>query len=158
MSPRPGIAARAVAAVVALALSGAPGLAARLRPDAAHVCQCRAHGEKHRCACPICARLLREARRGAVEKLPPCHRGVVLAELAEEEALDALAAARPCLKPTCGGEDTEPAAPGGDGYVAPAPPSVAPPSGAESLVARAGREVELPAAPDVPPPKRARAA
>jgi hypothetical protein len=155
MSLRQGIAARALAAGVALALSGAPGLAASLRPDAEHVCQCRAHGEKHRCACPICARLLREARRGAVEKLPPCHKAMALADLAEEEALDALAATVPCLKPTCGGEDTRTSAPGGDSYVAPAATSIAAPRRVEPIAALVARPLELPAAPDVPPPKRA---
>jgi hypothetical protein len=146
---------RVLAAVMAVALSGAPRLAVALRPDAEHVCQCRAHGERHRCACPVCARLAREARRGAVEKLPPCHRAMALAELAEEEARDALATALPCLEPTCGGEEAQAGAPTGDSYLAPRPPSLAPPRGAERLVAPLVREADLPAAPDVPPPKRA---
>jgi hypothetical protein len=155
MSARQGTAARALAALVAVALSGAPRLAASLRPEAEHVCQCRSHGERHRCACPICARLLREARRGAIEKLPPCHRGIAAAELAEEDALDALAATRPCLKPTCGGEDTELLAPPGDVYVAAAPPRLPPPAGAEPLAPAPVRAAEAAAVPDVPPPKRA---
>ena len=40
-------------------------------------------------------------------------------------------------------------------YVVPRPPTLAPPQGVEQLVARAVREAEIPAVPDVPPPKRA---
>ena len=155
MSARNATAPRALAAVMAVVLSGAPRLAAALLPEGEHACQCRVHGERHRCACPVCARLAREARRGAVEKLPPCHRQMALAELADEEEREADARALPSLMPTCGGEETRVGAPTGDSYLAPRPPSLAPPRGAERLAPQTSRAADLPAVPDVPPPKRA---
>lgn len=147
------IGARALAALVALVISGAPRLAVAVRTGAGHVCQCRAHGAAHRCACPVCAEQARRARRGAVEKLPPCHQKLELEELAREEQREKTDGALPCLKPTCGLDDpTGSAPPGHETYVAPRLAFPAPPDCAEPLALASEAPRELPAVPDVPPP------
>jgi hypothetical protein len=152
-SVRAGAFSRALAALVAVALSGAPSLASALRPEPAHVCQCRAHGIAHRCACPICASAVRAARRGALKDLPACHRGAALADLAEEEAHAAREATLTCVEPTCGGAEKLRTHRGVGLYFLPRPPTLSPPRGVERLVAVAVREAEVPSVPDVPPPK-----
>ena len=151
-SVRAGAISRAVAAALAVAISGAPALAAALLPEPPHVCQCRAHGVDHRCACPVCARLAHDARRGALKDLPPCHRD---AAIADEGAHAAREATLTCVEPTCGGAEKTRTLQQAGHYVVPRPPTLAPPQGVEELVARAVREAEIPAVPDVPPPKRA---
>ncbi len=148
----PGIGARAVAALAALAISGAPRLAAAVRTGTAHVCQCRANGP-HRCACPICAEQARRARRGAIEKLPPCHQKLALDELAREEEREQRDRSGPCLEPTCGFDDPRAGAERApEPFVAPRPAFPAPPQRAEPLAPASDDARETPAVPDVPPP------
>jgi hypothetical protein len=144
---------RLAAALVALSLSGAPRAALALRPERPHRCQCAAHGEGHRCACRVCAEQARRARRSALEKVPPCHRALAERELAAEEER-ARAPSAPCLMPSCGSE---------------APPAATPPPAerftlgeqaplaladrSEPLPRARARAAELPAVPDVPPPR-----
>ena len=146
------IGARAVAALVALAISGAPRVAAAGRTGREHVCQCRAHGEGHRCACPICAEQARRARRGGIAKLPPCHQKLALAELEREEQGARSDGETPCLKPTCGLDDPEAGAPSAETYVAPRPTTLRLPDSAEPLVPASDDARETPAVPDLPPP------
>ena len=146
------IGARAVAALVALVISGAPRLAVAVRTAAVHVCQCRAHGDGHRCACPVCAERARRARRGAIGKLPPCHQELALAELAREEEREKTDGTIPCFKPTCGFDDPQGAAPSPETYLAPRVSPLAPPQPAEPLAPASDDARETPAVPDVPPP------
>lgn len=144
--------ARALAALVVLAISGAPRLAVAVRTGTAHVCQCKAHGP-HRCACPICAEQARRARRSAIEQLPPCHQKLALEELAREEENEKSDGAIPCLEPTCGFDQSPGAAPDApETYVAPRPVNLAPPEPAEPLAPASDAARETPAVPDVPPP------
>jgi len=137
---------------VALALSGAPRLAVAVRTGALHVCQCRAHGDGHRCACPICAEQARRARRGAVEKLPPCHRQDALARLDAEEERERSAASLPVLKPLCGLDDAPAWLPATDIFFTPARAAPSPPRLAGRIAPGAGDTREAPAVPAVPPP------
>jgi hypothetical protein len=145
--------ARALAALVVLVISGAPRLAVAVRTGTVHVCQCRAHGDGHRCACPVCAEQARRARRGAIADLPPCCQRRALLELEEEEERERSGRGVPTLKPTCGFDDpVGTPLPPVPTFVLPGSVSPAPPRRAEPL-ARASAEVrETPAVPDVPPP------
>jgi hypothetical protein len=138
---------------VALVISGAPRLAVAVRTGDGHVCQCRAHGSAHHCACPICAEQARRARRGSVEKLPPCHQKIALEEIAQEEERDRTDGTIPCLKPTCGfGEPASSTAPATETYLAPRHAFPVPLQHREPLVPASDDARELPAVPDVPPP------
>lgn len=117
------------------------------------MCQCRAHGDGHRCACPVCAEQARRARRGAIGQLPPCHQKLALEELAREEENEKSDGTIPCLKPTCGFDESQGAVPDApQTYVAPRPVSLAPPEPAEPLATASHDARETPAVPDVPPP------
>src|SRR5512144_467205 len=145
--------ARAVAALVALVISGAPRLAVAVRTGTVHVCQCRAHGGAHRCACPICAEQARRARLRAIDELPPCHQKPALEELAREDEREKADGAIPCLKPTCGFDEATGNAPSApETFVAPRLAFPAPPQRAEPLAPASDDARETPAVPDVPPP------
>jgi hypothetical protein len=146
------IGARAIAALLALVISGAPRLAVAFGTGTVHVCQCRAHGDGHRCACPICAEQARRARRGAIGKLPPCHQKLMLEELAREEEREKSDGTIPCLEPTCGFDDPKGAAPASETFVLPRVARLAPPLPAEPLAPASDDARETPAVPDVPPP------
>jgi hypothetical protein len=145
--------ARALAALVVLAISGAPRLAIAIHPGGEHVCQCRAHSGGERCDCPVCAAQARRAARGAVGKLPPCHQKLALAELDREEEHERGLATLPACKPICG-FDTPAGSAGSsaDSYVLPPAFSLAPPQRAEPLAPASFDARETPAVPDVPPP------
>jgi hypothetical protein len=145
---------RLAAALVALSLSGAPQAALALRPEKPHRCECAAHGDRHRCACRICAEQARRARRDALEKVPPCHRAVVARELAEEEEREREPAG-PCLRPTCGSEAPSAATPpAAERFTIVAQrAALAPADRSEALPPARTRASELPAVPDVPPPR-----
>src|SRR5215208_1026547 len=117
-------ACRAVAALVALALSGLPRLvSAALVVEPEHRCQCASHGVGHVCACAVCRARVRAARRDAAAKLPPCHRGAALAELARED--DDRGGPAPCLRPSCGGDpDAATRLLSSDAFTIPLPPAV----------------------------------
>lgn len=149
-----GFCPRAIAALVALVLSGAPRLAVAVGTGTVHVCQCRAHGDGHRCACPVCAAQARRARREGIAKLPPCHRSAALQELEAEEERERAEAALPNLEPTCGFDDPPASAPSAQTFVAPRTLSLAPPGRAEPLAPVSDAAREIPAVPDVPPPIR----
>lgn len=147
------IGARVVAAVLAAALSGAPQLAFALRIGTPpHACQCRAHGDGHRCACPLCAQQARRARRGALEELPPCHRDLALRALAEEEERERVEAGLPALKPSCGFDDPPAGPAGAERFLAPARAELVPALRPERLPPASAAGREIPAVPDLPPP------
>lgn len=124
-----------------------------------HRCACRAHGEGHECACPVCAAAARRAREGKLDELPPCHRGAAKRALAEEEEARARRRALPGVLPTCGTPEGDPAPPpAADPFPLPGRPAVA--------LAEWSRPLELPSLaprsaprrPAVPPPRPAAAA
>lgn len=149
-----GLLARALAALVALVLSGAPRLAVAVGTGTVHVCQCRTHGEGHRCACPICAEQARRARREGIAKLPACHQRLALQALEDEEERERTEAARPNLEPTCGFDDPPASVPMAETFVAPVKLSLVLPDRAERLAPACAVARETPAVPDVPPPIR----
>lgn len=142
---------RVIAAITAVVLSGAPRLAGALRTASPHVCECRAHGESHRCACPVCAEQARRARRDAARSLPPCHRDRALVAVSAEEERER-ERDLPDLRPTCG-FDEPPAAPAPPSpFVAPARPGLVARRPGPTTAHTAGRSLEVPAVPDLPPP------
>jgi hypothetical protein len=152
---RTAAACRLAAALVALSLSGAPQATLALRPERPHRCQCAAHGERHQCACRVCAEQARRARRNALEKVPPCHRALVERELAEQDERERAPSA-PRFMPSCGRDAPAAAAPAPTdrftvGDVAP----LAVADRSELLPRARPRPSERPAAPDVPPPRAA---
>lgn len=145
---------RLAAVLLALSLSGASRAAASLAPEPEHRCQCASHGEKHRCACKICNERARRARRGEIDKAPPCHRAIVERQVAEEEEREQQEGTDPCLLPDCGGRD--PAAPpraSVDAFTLPQPAGLHRPGRFEPLARLAPSGPEAPASPDVPPPR-----
>ena len=58
---------RFAAALVALALSGVPALAAGRPPPGLHSCACPAHRGANQCSCA------HAAHKAAAQKAPPCH-------------------------------------------------------------------------------------
>lgn len=91
--------ARIAAALVAVALSGAPRVVALHAPPERHRCLCRAHaGGDHACDCALC-RKAAIASRASDGTAPPCHRAAAQKELAAETRRPGGA---PCLEGTCG--------------------------------------------------------
>lgn len=141
---------RVAAALVALALSGAPGLASLHARGREHRCTCKAGGRAHECACPVCHAA---ARRADEERLPPCHR-----EAARQPApaRSAERAAAPCWTGSCGDrEDGGIALSPLDAFTLPAATRLAAPrlSGRIAPERPSGHELLL--APETPPPRRA---
>jgi hypothetical protein len=146
------IEARAVAALVALVLSGLPRFAVAAGPGVRHVCRCAAHGANHRCACRVCAEQARRARRGAAEKLPPCHRHVALEQIAHEEEREHAAEGVPSLKPSCGVDEGAGAPPSTDSFLLPPRPMPAPAGRTDRIAPLVAGDRESPAVPELPPP------
>jgi hypothetical protein len=94
--------ARASAALLATALSGAPRVVASLAPAAAHACRCHSHrgAPEGECDCALCRRVALSAQ-AADENLPPCHRAAARTQLAGGER-DGGSRSSPCLERTCG--------------------------------------------------------
>jgi len=140
------------AALVVLALGGAPALASHAEKEGEHRCQCR-HGAAERCECPICARAARKAARAEAEQAPPCHRAQLLAALEKDEPSQPPG---PCVKGRCGGAE-ERAVPvqGVDPFPLPLETVWAdpPPRGAPDPWS--GAPLAVPAVPETPPPRRA---
>jgi hypothetical protein len=145
--------ARAAAALLAVALSGAPRAAEALRPEKPHRCQCR-HGAGERCTCPVCAARVRKAKRDALAELPPCHRAGAERALAAEEAHERRDREAPCVQGDCGSKD--PLAPpraSAESFTLPDPPVIG--RAVQSRVAAAvgpGDGVDAPV-PEPPPPR-----
>jgi len=97
-----GATARASAAILALALSGAPRIAALHAPPEAHHCACPAGKDgHHECSCALCRRAALAAK-SSNDALPPCHRAAALDALT---AADGASREVPCIEGTCGNED-----------------------------------------------------
>jgi hypothetical protein len=92
---------RVAAAVLVIALSGAPGVAALHAPAEHHRCSCK-HDVEHECDCGGCRRRSLEARASDAAS-PPCHREGAKKEL-EAESRTRKPRSEPCIDGGCGGE------------------------------------------------------
>jgi hypothetical protein len=147
--------ARAAAALLALALSGAPRAAVSLAPEKPHRCQCR-HGAGERCTCPVCGQRARRAQHAALAELPPCHRAVAAEALAAEDEHERRHREVPCLQGDCGA--TDPAAPpraSTETFTLPDPPLLGPAGSGPPVPAPAARRGVGAPAPEPPPPRAA---
>lgn len=147
---------RAAAALLALALSGAPRAAQAVQLEKPHRCQCK-HGAGERCSCPVCGKRAREARRKAAHEAPPCHRAQAEQALAAEEERERHDRDVPCFRGPCGdpGDVPPPTRASAETFTLPDPP----------LIGRAGTSGAVPApalrdgvgvpAPEPPPPRAA---
>lgn len=91
--------ARIAAALVAVALSGAPRVVALSAPPERHRCTCPVHaGGEHACDCALCHKAAL-ASRASDPGLPPCHRAAAQRELTADARNPASA---PCIEGTCG--------------------------------------------------------
>lgn len=143
---------RLAAAVLALALTGAPGIAGLHAPEAEHRCTCRAEAGVHACACVRCHAAAAAARRASEERAPPCHRAAPSRPVPPPER-DGRA---PCWTGSCGSPDPAAASPLAlEAFLVPAAAALPapPPAGRVALPAGEGRE--LPLWPDTPPPRAA---
>lgn len=153
------IPARALAALVALGLSGVPALSSELASGghaAGHRCRCP-RGQ-HDCACPVCRSAARAARRAGIADLPPCHRAAALDALAREdaEAGQGRPGATPCLRSACDGpEERLPTAAGQELFVLPSRALPTSPGLMALIPATAGTGRSRARAPETPPPRRA---
>jgi hypothetical protein len=96
--------ARFAAALVALALSGAPHVLAMHAPPERHRCSCHAQGgAHHECECAIC-RKEALAAQATDESLPPCHRVAARKALSGRAEAGGRGHGAPCIEGTCGRE------------------------------------------------------
>jgi hypothetical protein len=145
--------ARIAAAIVSVALSGAPRVVAAHAPPAAHRCACRAgaNGAAHQCDCAICrtAALAAQASDG---RLPPCHRAAARRALSRERS--APSPGSTCLEGTCGGPGETPRLPAGlEPFFPPRAPAVAGAARVESIPSPPAFAAARALEPDVPPPR-----
>jgi hypothetical protein len=146
---RPNLLSRVAVPLLALLLSGAPGVIARQAPAGTHRCGCRSHLAEEECDCAPCRRATARAPNH-----PPCH---VAAAREGARAATAPAPRPACVEGACGA-GSRPAHPilaGVDAFLL--PPAVGPPG------RRGGREAIAPAPsprgagtrePETPPPRR----
>jgi hypothetical protein len=145
-------AAQLAAALVSVAISGAPRLAAAHAPAPVHRCTCPASAGRHACECAMC-RQQALAAQSADDRLPRCHREVARKELSRERARSRAA---PCLEGTCGAiDDTAPLPPALDPFCAPAPRALARAGRAAPLATPPAGGAARSLEPDVPPPRPA---
>jgi hypothetical protein len=145
------------AVLVALALTGAPALAAG--PERSeHQCLCRHHAGKHECECARCHEATRKQQaRAADAQEPPCHRA---AAKDKEHASPRQIAGGPCMTGMCGGPEQQRGTPLTplDAFTLPlalAPGGTLPPAGSVQRPSQTQREA--PSAPETPPPRAGRA-
>src|ERR1700694_3236771 len=118
---------RVAAALVSLALTGAPELAAALAPAPAHRCQC-ARGAGHECSCPHCAAAAGKERAPKDGGLPPCHRFATPTRQAKRSR----SATAACVSTSCGAPEARLAPRSGiEAFIIPEPPAalLSPPLG-----------------------------
>lgn len=165
------IPARALSALVALSLSGAPALAVRHGEAgrhggtraAAHRCGCPAG--RHDCRCPVCRSAghgAHDARLAAIAELPRCHQAKALEALAREDAeaaADADGRSRPpppgprvrsgCDAP----EDRLPRQGSLEAFVIPGRTAPASRGFTTPIPTRTGQSSARPRVPELPPPR-----
>ena len=93
-------AARLAAALVAVVLSGAPGVLAAHAPVEGHRCACRAHVGERECDCAICRKAWLSAQ-ASDESLPPCHRKAANGALARTRSASTRASTLTGPIPSC---------------------------------------------------------
>jgi hypothetical protein len=152
------VAARLAAALLAIAFSGAVQ-AVPADPHRPHRCECRAHGERHVCACPICnaaARVARAARaRGEAAALPPCHRAAAERAEATARAAEERRGEGACLVPSCGmGERDEAASRAAEPFPVPASPRLVRVEWSLAVAGPTALALAAGAGPELPPPRR----
>jgi hypothetical protein len=98
--PRPSAIARASAALLAVALTGAPRVLAMHAPVEGHHCECKSNPDHH-LECAACRRAALSAR-ASDRKVPECHRAAARKALGEQERNDG-APGGSCLERACGG-------------------------------------------------------
>lgn len=144
--------ARASAALLAVALSGAPRVVALHAPVEGHHCECKS-GAAHHLECAACRRAALAARANDA-KLPECHRAAARKALGQREPAGAPSA--PCLERACGGSGQPALTAGGiEPYLLPAAKAPAFAPSTERTPAPSDGARERPLAPETPPPKPA---
>jgi hypothetical protein len=119
-SARQGLAARAIAALVALALSGASRVYALHAPTEAHRCECKAHAAEHECSCAACRKPAAVPERTR----PSCHPAPIQAKR-DRDHHGRPSTPGPCVEGTCGGGTFSAVLPGGgEPFVRPAGPEL----------------------------------
>jgi hypothetical protein len=146
------VVAQLAAALVSVAMSGAPRVAAAHAPDPVHRCTCPASAGAHACECAMC-RHQALATLSSDDRLPRCHREMARKALSRERDRSHGA---PCLEGTCGASDeAAPPPPAVDPFCPPAsralPRAVRAAPLASSRAAGTVRTLE----PEVPPPRAA---
>jgi hypothetical protein len=147
-------AAKLAAALVAVTLSGVPGVVAMHAPAEGHRCTCKAHGGgRHECECANCHKAAL-AEQASDRNMPPCHRAAARKALSQRESSGSRDV--PCVEATCcAGKRPVMTIGGIDPFCIPARTLVAIAGGPEASepVPRRfeGRSLE----PETPPPKAA---
>ncbi|HEY6002771.1 MAG TPA: hypothetical protein VIV57_07835 [Anaeromyxobacter sp.] len=145
--------ARVSAALLAVALSGAPRVLALHAPLEGHHCECKSGGQHH-LECAACRRAALAAR-STDAKLPECHRAAARKALAKGEPAGGAPNA-PCLERACGGSGQPALTAGGtEPYLLPAAKAPAFAPRTERTPAPSDGALERPLAPETPPPKPA---
>lgn len=150
--------ARLGAVLVAVALTGAPALAAHPQ-SGEHRCECKAGGRHHECECALCREKSCKPRRAPAAKAP-CHgAGAAVAKDTAEPAARPWTPAGPCMTGRCGAPERHGAALTPlDAFTLPlaqGPPGALPPAG--DVERPSGDQRETSCVPETPPPRAARA-
>ena len=150
------VAGRAVAAMVALLLSGAPRLLSEPHGDAGHRCRCPASA-RHDCSCPRChARAaLASPAEEASTNVPPCHRAKAVQGRADSQPAPRRTPSGPCLSSGCESGGWLVASAPLDLYTVPVTPVIAIVPTASALPAATALVRQHLAEPETPPPKPA---
>lgn len=145
------VVARVAAALVAIALSGAPRVAALHAPAKRHVCTCAHAGDHAQCGCVLCRRAAIAAQASSASGRPCC-RSAARQQLAAERRAPAV----PCVEGTCGGGAQAPVTFAGvEPFCPPRQPVFAGRVTAEPIRHAVAPPRERAVAPETPPPRSA---
>lgn len=146
--PRTLALGRLAAPVLALALTGAPGLAELHAPEAEHRCTCRTVAGVHECAC---ARCHAAAARASEERSPPCHRAAPGTPAPPKRDVRL-----PCWTGSCGSPDPVTASPLAlEAFTVPEAAALPAPRPSGRVTCPAAEGHELSRSPEPPPPRAA---
>ncbi len=148
-SGRQGLAVRVIAALVALALSGAPRVYAMHAPAQTHRCECKAHGAGHECSCAAC----RKPAAVPARTRPSCHPAPAQATR-DRDRHGRRSTPGPCVEGTCGGGAFSAVLPGGgEPFVRPPAPELLVAEHVEGVREAAARLADHVRDPKTPPPR-----